>query len=178
MNDGDRTNTGPLASGHRAIGSQEFRAVMGHFCTGVAIVTGRLEEQLYGFVVQSVQSISLNPPLVSISPATTSRSWPAIRSTGSFCLNFLPACERRLCTQFAQSGMHKFNGVNWRASIRGSPIIEAAIGYVDCKIEAEHGAGDHTIVLGRVMDLSILLADAQPLLFFRGRFGSFIEESA
>jgi 3-hydroxy-9,10-secoandrosta-1,3,5(10)-triene-9,17-dione monooxygenase reductase component len=81
----------------------DFRAVMGHFCTGVAIVTGCNHGQAAGFVAQSVQSISLNPPLVSISPARTSTSWPTIRSSGYFALNFLTAEQGPLCRRFAQS---------------------------------------------------------------------------
>jgi len=156
----------------------DFRAVMGHFCTGVAIVTGCNHGQAAGFVAQSVQSISLNPPLVSISPAGTSTSWPTIRSSGYFALNFLTAEQRPLCHRFAQSSIDKFDGVGWSSSLCGSPILDGVLGFVSCRIEVEHEAGDHTIVIGRVLDLGVSLPDAKPLLFFRGRYGSFLENSA
>ena len=152
---------------------RDLRTVMGHFCTGVAVVTGYLAGRAHGFTAQSVQSISVNPPLVAVSPAKTSTSWPIIRSSGCFCLNFLGADQRSLCHRFAQSGRSKFEGLSWKMSTLGSPIIDGVLAFVDCRIDAEHEAGDHTIVLGEVFDLGILLTEPQPLLFYRGQFGSF-----
>jgi 3-hydroxy-9,10-secoandrosta-1,3,5(10)-triene-9,17-dione monooxygenase reductase component len=157
---------------------RDFRVVMGHFCTGVAVVTGCVDGRAHGFSAQSVQSISLNPPLISIAPAKTSTSWPMIRPSGNFCLNFLADDQRALCRRFAQSGVAKFEGLSWTLSARGSPIIAGALAFVDCCIQAEHDAGDHTIVLGRVFDLGILRRDLKPLLFFRGQFGSFAGDPA
>jgi flavin reductase (DIM6/NTAB) family NADH-FMN oxidoreductase RutF len=110
---------------------------------------------------------------MAIAPAKSGTSWPMIRSSGHFCLNFLAAGQRSLCHRFAQSGQSKFEGLSWKMSTLGSPIIDGVLGFVDCRIDAEHEAGDHTIVLGEVFNLGILLPDPQPLLFYRGRFGSF-----
>jgi 3-hydroxy-9,10-secoandrosta-1,3,5(10)-triene-9,17-dione monooxygenase reductase component len=100
---------------------RDLRTVMGHFCTGVAVVTGYIGGRAQGFTAQSVQSISLNPPLVAIAPAKSSTSWPTIRSSGHFCLNFLAADQRSLCHRFAQSGQSRFEGLSWKMSTLGSP---------------------------------------------------------
>jgi flavin reductase (DIM6/NTAB) family NADH-FMN oxidoreductase RutF len=164
-----------MTRSHTPLIGREYRAVMGHFCTGVAIVTGSVQGRAAGFTAQSVQSISLDPPLMSICPAKSSTSWPTVRSSGYFCVNFLAAGQRDLCHRFAQSGIEKFNGSTWSPSKCGSPIIDGVLGFVDCRIEAEHDAGDHTIVIGRVLDLRIVHPESKPLLFFRGQFGSFEE---
>jgi flavin reductase (DIM6/NTAB) family NADH-FMN oxidoreductase RutF len=154
------------------IDSQQFRAAMGQFCTGVVAVTACLEGEPVGFAAQSFVSLSLDPPLVSLSPAKTSTSWPKIRDSGSFCVNMLAADQRSVCDAFARSGGDKFAGFEWHAGSTGSPILTGVLAYADCDLEAEHDAGDHTIAIGRVRDLE-LVREGEPLLFFRGAYGSF-----
>lgn len=152
---------------------REFRNTLGQFCTGVVIATGCVDGRPAGFAAQSFSSVSLDPPLVSLCPARTSTSWPRLRESGSFCINILAADQKPVCDVFAQSGVDKFAALPWHRGVTGSPVLEGVLAYVDCDLEAEHDAGDHTVVLGRVRDGRILDPTASPLLFFRGRYGRF-----
>lgn len=146
---------------------------MGQFCTGVVIATGAVEGEPAGFAAQSFVSLSLDPPLVALCPAKTSTSWPLIRAAGAFCINVLGADQQDVCAVFARSGGAKFERMAWRAGVTGAPILDGVIAYVDCSLEAEHDAGDHTIAVGRVQNLAILDDSRGPLLFFRGQYGHF-----
>lgn len=158
------------------IDAREFRTVLGQFCTGVVIATGCVDGEPAGFAAQSFTSLSLDPPLVGLCPAKTSTSWPRLRASGSFCINVLGAGQQAVCDLFARSGVDKFDGLDWRPGVTGSPVLAGVMAYVDCDLEAEHDAGDHTIAVGRVRDIRILDSESRPLLFFRGRYGSFSTE--
>jgi len=150
-----------------------FRAALGQFCTGVVIATGTLDGEPAGFAAQSFSSLSLDPPLVMLCPAKSSTSWPKLRDSGAFCINILGEDQRAVCDLFAQSGIDKFGGLDWRPGVTGSPVLSDVIAYIDCDLEQEHDAGDHTIAVGRVRDLQIVQPEQMPLLFFRGGYGRF-----
>lgn len=153
---------------------REFRDAMGQFCTGVVVVTGFHARKPVGFSAQSFVSLSLQPPLVAISPARTSSTWPLLRAAGRFGINILGADQQALCAGFARSGVEKFEQVRWSGTPEaGPPRLDGIIGFVDCTLEAEHEAGDHTLVIGRVQALRVCAQQRSPLLFFRGRYGAF-----
>ncbi|MFJ7064680.1 flavin reductase family protein [Streptomyces sp. NPDC101115] len=151
----------------------EFRRVLGHFASGVTIVTALDEDGPTGFACQSFASLSLDPPLIAFMVARTSTTWPRIARAGRFCVNVLGAEQGALCRAFAVSGADKFAGVTWTpAPSTGSPRLPDAPAWIDCEIAAVHTGGDHLIVVGRVEALGA--ADSgDPLLFHRGRFGRF-----
>ncbi len=150
-----------------------FRNAMGNFCTGVVIATGMSENGPAGFAAQSFVSLSLDPPLVALCPGKQSSSWPKLRDSGSFCINLLAADQRSVCDAMAKSGGDKFSSFDWTAAASGSPVLDGVLGYVDCNLEAEHDAGDHTIAIGRVRAFELFETNKAPLLFFRGGYGSF-----
>ncbi|MER5889545.1 flavin reductase family protein [Streptomyces sp. NPDC001941] len=153
----------------------EFRRVLGHFASGVTIVTARDEAGPAGFACQSFASLSLDPPLVAFMVARTSTTWPRIARAGSFCVNVLSAEQGELCRGFAVSGADKFAGVTHdEAPSTGSPRLAGAAAWIDCVIQTVHTGGDHLIVVGRVEALDAG-AEAEPLLFHRGRFGGFTQ---
>ena len=152
---------------------REFRETMGQFCTGVVVVAGVDEGGMTGFSAQSFVSLSLDPPLIAVCPAKSSTSWPRIRDAGGFCINVLAEDQRTVSDTFAQSG--QVADIGWRTGVSGAPILDGVLAYVDCALEAEHDAGDHTIAVGRVLDIDILDGSGRPLLFFRGAYGSFTE---
>jgi flavin reductase (DIM6/NTAB) family NADH-FMN oxidoreductase RutF len=154
-----------------------FRTSMGQFCTGVVIATGCLDGEPAGFAAQSFSSLSLDPPLVALCPGKTSTSWPKLRDSGSFCINILAAHQKPVCDVFAQTGIDKFASLDWEAGTTGSPILAEVIAYIDCELEAEYEAGDHTIAVGRVRDFKIFNAESAPLLFFRGGYGRFAAQA-
>lgn len=157
----------------RMIDAQRFRKVLGHYPTGVCVVTAApADGPPVGMVVGSFTSVSLDPPLVAFLPDKASTSWPRIHMTGAFCVNVLTSDQEPLCRQFAQKGGDKFKGVNWRPAPTGSPILDGALAWIDCDIEQTIESGDHYIVVGRVRDLD--LGDkGLPLAFFQGTYGLF-----
>lgn len=155
---------------------REFRDTMGQFCTGVVIVTGASADGMAGFAAQSFVSLSLEPPLIAVCPGKTSTSWPRIRETGRFCINVLGEDQQAVSDVFAQSG--RVADVGWRPGASGAPVLDGVLAYVDCALEAEHDAGDHTIAVGRVLDIEVLDGERGPLLFFRGAYGHFAGSGA
>ncbi|MFE0701959.1 flavin reductase family protein [Streptomyces sp. NPDC058872] len=152
----------------------EFRRVLGHFASGVTVVTALDADGPAGFACQSFASLSLDPPLVAFMVARTSTTWPRIAAAGTFCVNVLGADQDGLCRSFAVSGADKFAGVDWApAPATGSPRLNGAPAWIDCAITTVHTGGDHLIVVGRVAALGAEEDGGGPLLFHRGRFGRF-----
>lgn len=149
-----------------------FRTVLGHFCSGITIVTAVDQGEPVGLTCQSFASVSLDPPLVLFVPAKAANSWPRIRSAGHFCANVLAQEQEELGRRFSIRGVDKFAGVGWRPGPSGAPLLNDCLAYVDCEIEAVHDGGDHDIAVGRVLDLAVT-HDGGPLLFFRGGYGRF-----
>lgn len=164
----------PVASG-------DFRRVLGHFASGVTVITapGRGAEGPAGFACQSFASLSLDPPLVVFLVGRTSTTWPRIARAGVFCVNVLGSGQRALCRGFAVSSAltgDKFAGVPYdRAPVTSSPRLSGVPAWIDCVIHTVHTGGDHLIVVGRVEALGADedAASAGPLLFHRGDFGTF-----
>ena len=98
---------------------------------------------------------------------------PRIRDTGSFGINILGQDQQGVCNDMAQSGQDKFANVSWRSGGTGAPMLADVLAFIECSIEAEHDAGDHTIVVGRVQDYQRVRNEAAPLLYFRSMYGSF-----
>lgn len=148
--------------------SDNFRTVLGRLPTGVVVVTGGDPEQPSALVVGSFMSVSLEPPLVAVSPAKTSTSWPAIEVGGQFCANVLGENQEDLAKRFAQTGGNKFDGISWApAPATGSPLLEGVAAWIDCRIYERYEAGDHWLVLGEVLELSGL-RESGALVFHSG----------
>jgi 3-hydroxy-9,10-secoandrosta-1,3,5(10)-triene-9,17-dione monooxygenase reductase component len=154
-----------------AVEADHFRHVLGHFPTGVAVLTaGRAEGQV-GMACNSLTSVSLDPPLISICPARTSETWPEIRAAGQFLINLMRHGQDETVAKFARKGIDRFAAVPFHER-RCGPALDDAMAWIECVIEAEHDAGDHTLVIARVLRLE--LGDVgDPLVFFRGRYGTF-----
>jgi flavin reductase (DIM6/NTAB) family NADH-FMN oxidoreductase RutF len=156
------------------IDSARFRQVLGHFASGITIITGIDGHEPVGLTCGSFFSVSLEPPLVAFTPAKSSSSWPRIKGSGSFCVNILSQEQEDVCRDFATKGADKFEGLGWSKGATGSPILADVLAWIDCHIEAEHDAGDHTIVVGRVAELHVGEEPDGPLLFYRGGYGRFL----
>jgi 3-hydroxy-9,10-secoandrosta-1,3,5(10)-triene-9,17-dione monooxygenase reductase component len=147
-----------------------MRDVLGHFASGVTVVTAVGPDGPIGFTCQSFSSLSLDPPLVALAPARTSSTWPRLRAAGRFCVNVLAEEQSGLSQAFARSGTDKFAGVSWAPSPHGSPMLDGVVAWIDSELWAEYDGGDHTIVVARVLDLGAD-ADRSPLVFHRGNYG-------
>ena len=158
------------------IDGAKFRQVLGHFPTGVTVITAHpVGHQPVGLTIGSFTSVSLDPPLVGFLPQKISTAWPFVRDAGSFCVNILAHGQDDLCWRFARPGEDKFEGVTWRPTPESaSPILEGVLAWIDCRIEEIVDAGDHWFVLGRVIDMEC--QDGDPMLFFRGKLGTFAKD--
>ncbi|MBY3553678.1 flavin reductase family protein [Modestobacter lapidis] len=147
-----------------------MRDVLGHFASGVTVVTAMGPDGPIGFTCQSFSSLSLDPPLITFAPSRNSTTWPRLRNVGRFCVNVLADDQSDLSQAFARSGTDKYAGVPWAASPHGSPMLDGVVAWIDSEVWAEYQGGDHTIVVGRVLDLG---ADPErsPLVFHRGGYG-------
>ncbi len=163
------TTTFAFGARSRVIDQRTFRDVVGHFGTGVTVITAMGPDGPVGFTCQSFSSLSLDPPLITFSAARSSTSWPHIRSVGRFTVNILAAGNESLSNQFARSGTDKFAGVQWVAGPNGSPRLPGSLASIDCELQAEYDGGDHTIVVGAVQDLEAHHS-GEPLLFYRGQY--------
>lgn len=151
----------------------EFRETLGHYPTGVAVVTAVTDDGTpAGMVVGSFTSVSLDPPLVAFLPTKESGSWARLSTADRFCVNVLAADQEDLCRRFASRLRDKFEGVDWSPAPGGSPVLEGVVAWIECTYRDVVDGGDHWIVLGAVEDLRVS-RPALPLLFFQGGYGRF-----
>jgi 3-hydroxy-9,10-secoandrosta-1,3,5(10)-triene-9,17-dione monooxygenase reductase component len=148
---------------------KRFRSVLGHFATGVTIITAMDGDEPVGMAANSFTSLSLDPPLILFCVAHTSSTWPRIETAGTFAVNILGEGHEGLSNLFAQKGADRFSATPWRVGVSGAPVLEEAIAYLDCRFEAEYPGGDHKIIVGRVLDLD-MREGARPLLFYQGGY--------
>jgi 3-hydroxy-9,10-secoandrosta-1,3,5(10)-triene-9,17-dione monooxygenase reductase component len=151
--------------------ARAFRDALGRFATGVAFVTAALDGEPVGLIVNSLTSVSLAPPLVSFCPSRSSLTWSRMRRAGRFGVNVLGRQHERFALHATPAGADRFAGLDWERGRGGVPMLLDALACLECQIVAEHPAGDHWIVVGRVDDLRILPI-TDPLVFFAGEFGA------
>jgi flavin reductase (DIM6/NTAB) family NADH-FMN oxidoreductase RutF len=150
--------------------TDDFRAALGQFTTGVTIVTAcDAEGRLIGLTANSFNSVSLSPPLVLWSLARQSTSMPGFLSTPYYAVNVLAADQRLLAERFARKGIDRFEGTPWRPGLTGAPVIEGAVAVFECSHRRQHDEGDHVIFVGKVEHCRRRLG-AKPLVFHGGRF--------
>lgn len=155
-----------------AFDSARFRQVLGHFTTGVTVITATTADGPVGLAVGSFSSVSLDPPLVGFFADKGSSSWPKIEATGAFCVNVLGEHQEDVCRRFASKEPDKFAGLGWTKAGSGSPLLDGVIAWIDCDLHSVVEAGDHFLALGAVRELEVG-HDGPPLLFFRGGYGRF-----
>lgn len=157
------------------IDSAQFRAVLGTYPTGVAVITAiDAAGKRHGLVVGSFTSISLDPPLVGFFPDRRSRSWAEIAPIGRFCVNVLGSDQLDLCRRFAARADDKFADLAHGHTPSGQPLLENAIAWIDCAVERVEEVGDHFLVVGAVEALG-RSESGTPLMFFRGQYHDLAE---
>lgn len=132
------------------------------------------ENEPVGMAVTSFTSVSLDPPLVAFCPDKASSTWPRIEKAGRFCVNLLAHDQEGHCRSFAARGADKFAGIDFALSEHGVPVLAGALATIECDIHSVVEAGDHWIVLGRVLALEAN-AERRPLLFFRSGYSRLAE---
>lgn len=156
----------------------DFRRVLGHFPTGVTVVTAKSSDGPVGMAIGSFASISLDPPLVGFFATTDSGSANAIKEAGHYCVNILGSSQLELCGTMASRSDDKFSGVEWTpAPATGAPILPDIVAAIDCRLDQVVNAGDHDLLIGRVLHLDTVLDDIDPMVFFKGQYGGFSPSS-
>jgi flavin reductase (DIM6/NTAB) family NADH-FMN oxidoreductase RutF len=153
--------------------SKEFRSTVGAFATGVTVVTTRGEEHAYGMTANAFSSVSLDPPLILVCVINPSEGAEHITRNGVFAVNILSVEQEPLSRYFSSrdrpKGLDAFRDVPHRIGASGSPILNGAAAYMDCRLHTTHEAGDHLIYIGEVLELDVTDGH-EPLLFHGGGY--------
>ena len=156
------------------IGSDLFRAVMGHFVTGITVVTALEGERPYGITVNALSSVSLDPPLVMVALDRRRFLTPIVREAGRYAVNILGEDQQALSDCFAgapvEPGRLDFCGAAWHPGATGLPLLDGAIATLECRVVETFSAGDHDLFIGEVDVLGSTEAGAMPLLYYRRRY--------
>jgi len=166
---------GPAGEEPEGLDPREFRRVLGHFVTGVAVAAAfdPALERPCGLTVNAVASVSLRPPLVLVCVDRASDSHDGFLRAGSFSLNVLAAEQVQVARRFSALDVaEKFRGVGYRKESTGAPVLEGVLAWLDCRTWATYPGGDHTIFVGEVV-----AADARegvPLVYYQGGYGRFV----
>lgn len=153
--------------------STAFRRTLGSFATGVVVVAAQDGTGPVGMAANSFTSVSLDPPLVLFCAANSSTTWPRIRGVGGFSISVLAADQEDVCRGFSRRGIDRFADVTWLPGPAGHPVISGALAWLDCRLDALHPAGDHEIVVARVLSIPPQAdggSTGVPLVFFRGQY--------
>ncbi|MCB1845748.1 MAG: flavin reductase [Halioglobus sp.] len=148
-----------------------YRAALGAFATGVAVVTARVDEQLLGMTINSFTSVSLDPPLVLWSVGDRASNFDALCSAERFAIHILAADQRGVSDRFAQSSGDKYAGLDWQMDDAQVPCIAACLARFRCRRFEVYPGGDHRIILGEVESFSSTSGD--PLMFVQGQYLEF-----
>jgi flavin reductase (DIM6/NTAB) family NADH-FMN oxidoreductase RutF len=152
-----------------AIDPKDLRNVMGHFATGVTIVTTKDRTgKVYGLTANAFTSLSLDPPLLLICVDKAADCYACFEESNVFAVNFLGEDQEQLSRRFATKGIEKFAGVQYQQGPSGVPLLEGAMGYLECKVVACYEGGDHTICVGEIQAAEA--SGDRPLLFFKGKY--------
>ena len=153
--------------------SAKFRQVLGHFPTGVTVITAMTDGQPGRFRGGLVRlAVARTASCAVLRRARARRRWPKIQTAGRFCANILADDQEDVCRVFASKAEDKFAEIGWKHSGNGSPLIGGALAYIDCEIAEVVESGDHYVVIGGVSDLDVQ-HEGGPLVFFRGGYGRF-----
>ena len=156
------------------IDSDIFRRVMGHFVTGVTVVSAFDGERPFGITVNALSSVSLDPPLVMVALDRRRFLTPIVRSAGRYAVNILSEDQQALSDCFAgapvEPGRDAFCGAAWHRGGSGLPLIDGAIATLECTVVETFSAGDHDLFIGRVDTLANDPSHPMPLLYYRRRY--------
>lgn len=151
------------------IGPDEFRHVLGHFASGVTVVTTwDADGRPTGLTASAFTSVSLEPPLILVCVDHKAQSYPALRASGRFAVNVLAVEHETLSRRFATTDADKFNEVGYHPGPLGLPLLPEALAHLECRTVHAYSGGDHTIFVGEVE--AAHAHDGEPLLYFRGDY--------
>jgi flavin reductase (DIM6/NTAB) family NADH-FMN oxidoreductase RutF len=145
---------------------------MGSFASGVTVVTTMEGDIPRGFTASAISSLSLEPRMLLVCVSRHSTTLDVIKASESFAVNVLSAQQQEVAQQFATRALDRFDGIRWRPGpVSGAPVIDGSLAYAECRLTGTCPGGDHVILLGEV--LAGDAHEAEPLLYFRGRYGTY-----
>ncbi len=150
--------------------ARDFRNALGRFATGITVVTAQTAKGPIGITANSFASVSLDPALVLWSPAKESQRFEAFVNAQKYAIHILAEDQMELCQTFAKKE-HSFDGLSWTPCDNGVPLLDGCLARFECEKHADVDAGDHVIIIGKVLRASI--REGAPLLFSGGQFGHF-----
>jgi flavin reductase (DIM6/NTAB) family NADH-FMN oxidoreductase RutF len=152
-----------------AIDARELRNVMGHFATGVTIITTKdATGKPFGLTANAFSSLSLDPPLLLICVDKKVDCYACFEQSKVFAVNFLSEGQDQLSNRFATKGIEKFEGVPYKLGELGVALLDGAVAHLECKLVDAFEGGDHTIYIGEIQAATVL--NDRPLLFFKGKY--------
>lgn len=155
---------------------RDFRNALGTFATGVTIVTAPCPKpgEYIGITANSFSSVSLDPPLVLFSVGKRAYSLRAFLSARHFAVNVLSRAQLELGNRFARASSDKWSGVKFELWDYDCPVFPGSVASFECSIHHTYEGGDHVIFVGHVEHMAVD-PEAEPLLFLRGRYGTFAD---
>jgi flavin reductase len=153
--------------------AKEFRSTLGAFATGVTVITSQCGDRSYGMTANAFTSLSLDPPLVLVCVKGGTEGSQIIEENGVFAVNVLSAEQEPISRYFSSKerprGRAAFGEISHRSGTTGSPILDGVAAFLDCRVTAQHSAGDHVIFIGEVLALGFD-PGVLPLLFHQGKY--------
>jgi flavin reductase (DIM6/NTAB) family NADH-FMN oxidoreductase RutF len=152
------------------ISGDDFKRGMASWPSGVTIVTTCVDEAIHGMTVSDFAGVSVDPPLVLVCASKDSSTLDWIQRGHCFAINILAEGQESLSNRFAskQNEDQRFEGLETETAKTGAPLLAGTVAGLDCSLLAEHDAGDHVVVVGRVEHL--VVRELRPLLYFRGAY--------
>ena len=152
-----------------SLSETEFRKACGSFATGVAVLTVATSEgKPHGITINSIVSLSLDPPLVMVAIAHISTQLPAFDAGEHFAVNILQDDQRDISSRFARPGEHRFDYAEWEKGIEDTPLLSGAIAIIECRVTQRFDAGDHRVLVGEAV--RVRTQEGKPLLYFRSSY--------
>jgi flavin reductase (DIM6/NTAB) family NADH-FMN oxidoreductase RutF len=154
---------------HPPFAARDLRDAFGCYATGVTIVTSQTDSgERVGFTANSFTSVSLDPPLLLVCPATSASALPGLRAAGRFAVNILSPDSQPVADRFAMRGIDRFGEADW-LDWEGVPVLASAKAAFACTLHADHDGGDHRIIVGLIRRFG-LAPEADSLLYAHGRY--------
>lgn len=160
----DQTKWGSTSN----LDTAHFREVLGHFATGITVMTSIDDKGPMGLTCQAFMSLSLRPQLVAIGISIQSTTWPRMKAVGRFCVNVMNENQESLCRAFSVSGQNKFERVGWSSGECGLPLLIDSLAWIECSPQQVHDGGDHHLIVAKVESMGI--KSGSPLVFYRGGY--------
>lgn len=152
-----------------SVNKDEFRAALGRFVSGVTVVTIKGDDNRpVGMTVSAFASVSLEPPLILACIDKRASAHGNFAEGTHFAVNILAEDQEHLSRRFASKDQDRFNGTGYTEGATGTPLLEGALAYLECRVVHAYPGGDHTIIVGEVESTAV--AENKPLAYFRGGY--------